>query len=78
MGASAEEAAGSAETSVSIGSTAAGAKIVQFTVDGGRTQGKVQKTKWKLLHDFRDHQEGGTRVKPNQELIDKGIFNLKI
>ena len=37
LGASAEEAAGSAETSVSIGSTAAGAKIVQFTVDGGRT-----------------------------------------
>ena len=48
MGASAEEAAGSEETSVSIGSTAAGAKIVKFTLDGGRTKKRVQKTKLKF------------------------------
>ena len=52
LGASAEEAAGSEEASVSIGSAAAGAKIVQFTVDGGRTKKKVQKTRWKFWIAF--------------------------
>ena len=46
LGASAEEAAGSEEASVSIGSAAAGAKIVQFTLDGGRTKKRVQKQNW--------------------------------